>query len=310
MLEALGVKTGPRRRRDHSARFIHSTGAETEDHSDSDQKALGMMGLVRRDTALLLRDLRLGASSWLNSFLELSGHKSQPKSVPIAEPVRRSVSEAALAQPEDPVGTDPLKSLTIHDLSLRGNSETSDTPELSLSDETLGPSTPSDVNFLLRPEDTPEKVESQEEMSTKDRSSSSIGATFPEDFLPRRSSQGPTQIPLYSSPIAKNPFMSPLLAPDSMLQTLPPVHIVVSTGWARCTCEKGGWGGGLQVHLRKSSRKWGRSVAWPKGRAVPLGGTAWNGRTESSWEDRWESALPFPFAILLSAMGPWASHRT
>lgn len=84
MLEALGVETGPRRRRDHSARFIHSTGAETEDHSDSDQKALGMMGLVRRDTALLLRDLRLGASSWLNSFLELSGHKSQPKSVPIA----------------------------------------------------------------------------------------------------------------------------------------------------------------------------------------------------------------------------------
>lgn len=201
-------------------------GGETEDHSNSDQKALGMMGLVRRDTALLLRDLRLGASSWLNSFLELSGHKSHPKSVPVAEPVRRSVSEAALAQPEDPVGTDPLKSLTVHDLSLRGNSETSDTPELSLSDETLGPSTPSDVNFLLGPEDAPEKVGSQEELSTKDRSSSCLSATFPEDFLPRRSSQGPTQIPLYSSPIAKNPFMSPLLAPDSMLQTLPPVHIV------------------------------------------------------------------------------------
>lgn len=155
--------------------------------------------------------------------------------------MRRSVSEAALAQPEDPVGTDPLKSLTVHDLSLRGNSETSDTPELSLSDETLGPSTPSDVNFLLGPEDAPEKVESQEEMSTKDRSSSCLSATFPEDFLPRRSSQGPTQIPLYSSPIAKNPFMSPLLAPDSMLQTLPPVHIVVSTGWAQCTYEKGRW---------------------------------------------------------------------
>lgn len=53
-----------------------------EDHSDSDQKALGMMGLVRRDTALLFRDLRLGASSWLNSFLELSGHKSRPNLVP------------------------------------------------------------------------------------------------------------------------------------------------------------------------------------------------------------------------------------
>jgi hormone-sensitive lipase len=43
-----------------------------------------MMGLVRRDTSLLLRDLRLGASSWLNSFLELSGRKSQKSSVSIA----------------------------------------------------------------------------------------------------------------------------------------------------------------------------------------------------------------------------------
>lgn len=41
------------------------------------------MGLVQRDTALLLRDLRLSASSWLNSFLELR-HKSHPKSVPMA----------------------------------------------------------------------------------------------------------------------------------------------------------------------------------------------------------------------------------
>lgn len=40
------------------------------------------MGLVQRDTALLLRDLRLGASSWLNSFLELGGQKSHLKSVP------------------------------------------------------------------------------------------------------------------------------------------------------------------------------------------------------------------------------------
>ncbi|XP_054423614.1 hormone-sensitive lipase isoform X1 [Pteronotus mesoamericanus] len=200
-------------------------GGETEDHSDSDQKALGVMGLVRRDTALLLRDLRLGASSWLNSFLELSRNKSHPNSVPKAEPIRRSVSEAALAQPEDPRGTDPLKDLKLHDLSLRGSSETSGTPELSLSAETLGPSTPSDVNFLFRPEDTPEGVEVQDELSTEDRGQG-IGASFPEGFHPRRSSQGPTRMPLHSSPIAKNPFMSPLLAPDSMLQNLPPVHIV------------------------------------------------------------------------------------
>ncbi|KAK2497987.1 hypothetical protein MC885_001055 [Smutsia gigantea] len=200
-------------------------GGETEDNSDSNQKALGVMGLVRRDTALLLQELRLGASSWLNSFLELSRQKSQTNSVPVAEPMRRSVSEAALAQPETPLGTDSLKSLTLHDLSLRGSSKTTDTPELSLSGETLGPSTPSDVNFLLRSEDASEEAEVRGEQSTKDKAHGG-GTTFPEGFHPRRSSQGATRMPFYSSPIAKNPFMSPLLAPDSMLQSLPPVHIV------------------------------------------------------------------------------------
>lgn len=200
-------------------------GGETEDDSDSNQKALGMMGLVQRDTAALLRDLRLGASSWLNSFLELSRQKFQTNSVPVAEPMRRSVSEAALAQPETPLGTDSLKNLTLHDLSLRGSSKITDTPELSLSGETLGPSTPSDVSFLLRSEDASEEAEVRGEQSTKDKAHGG-GIAFPEGFHPRRSSQGTTRMPLYSSPISKNPFMSPLLAPDSMLQSLPPVHIV------------------------------------------------------------------------------------
>ncbi|XP_034842467.1 hormone-sensitive lipase isoform X1 [Mirounga leonina] len=200
-------------------------GGETEEHSDSDQKALGMMGLVRRDTALLFRDLRVGASSWLHSFLDLSGHKSHTSSVPTAESMRRSVSEAALAQPEGPLGTDSLKSLTLHDLSLRGSSETSKTPELSMSAETLGPSTPSDVNFLVGPDDAPEAAKAQEELSTKDRGCG-LRSSFPEGFHPRRSSQGTTRMPFCSSPIVKNPFMSPLLASDSMLQSLPPVHIV------------------------------------------------------------------------------------
>ncbi|XP_072610087.1 hormone-sensitive lipase isoform X1 [Vulpes vulpes] len=201
-------------------------GGETEDHSDSDQKALGMMGLVRRDTALLFRDLRLGASSWLHSFLDLSGHKSHTNSVPTAEPMRRSVSEAALAQPEGLLGTDSLKSLTLHDLSLKGSSDTSETPELSLSAETLGSSTPSNVNFLVGPEEAPEEApKTQEELSAKDRGCGARAA-FPEGFHPRRSSQGSTWMPVCSSPIVKNPFMSPLLASDSMLQSLPPVHIV------------------------------------------------------------------------------------
>ncbi|XP_012981442.1 hormone-sensitive lipase isoform X1 [Mesocricetus auratus] len=207
------------------------SGTETEDHSDSDQKALGMMGLVQRDTSLFLRDLRLGASSWLNSFLELSGRKPQKTSVPTAEAVRptetmrRSVSEAALAQPEGLLGTDTLKTLTIKDLNSKDNSETSDTPEMSLSMETLGPSTPSDVNFFLRPENSQEETESKDDVGSLGRSPR-VRAAFPEGFHPRRSSQGILHIPLYSSPIVKNPFMSPLLAPDSMLKTLPPVHLV------------------------------------------------------------------------------------
>lgn len=200
-------------------------GGETEDRSDSDQKALGMMGLVRRDTALLFRDLRLGASSWLHSFLDLSGHKSHTNSVPTAEPMRRSVSEAALAQPEGLLGTDSLKSLTLHDLSLKGSSDTSETPELSLSAETLGSSTPSNVNFLVGPEEAPEEAAKTQELSAKDRGCGARAA-FPEGFHPRRSSQGCTWMPVCSSPIVKNPFMSPLLASDSMLQSLPPVHIV------------------------------------------------------------------------------------
>ncbi|XP_021074817.1 hormone-sensitive lipase isoform X3 [Mus pahari] len=204
------------------------SGTEAEDHVDSDQKALGVMGLVQRDTSLFLRDLRLGASSWLNSFLELSGHKPQKTTSPTAESVRpaesmrRSVSEAALAQPEGLLGTDTLKKLTIKDLS---NSEPSDSPEMSQSMETLGPSTPSDVNFFLRPGNSQEEAEAKDEVRPMD-GVPRVRAAFPEGFHPRRSSQGVLHMPLYSAPIVKNPFMSPLLAPDSMLKTLPPVHLV------------------------------------------------------------------------------------
>ena len=159
--------------------------------------------------------------------------------------MRRSVSEAALTQPEGPLGTDSLKGLKLHDLSLRNSCETPDTPELSLSAETIRASTPSTVNFLLGSEDRSEVSEGPEELSNKDRVRG-VGAAFPEGFHPRRCSQGAMWMPLYSAPIVKNPFMSPLLAPDSMLQTLPPVHIVVSARPGRWSRRGGGrvgaWG--------------------------------------------------------------------
>lgn len=49
---------------------------------------------------------------------------------------------------------------------------------------------------------------------------------FPQDFEPLRSEQL-AEMSLQSSPVVKDPFCSPLLAPDNMLKGLPPVHIVV-----------------------------------------------------------------------------------
>ncbi|KAM8927941.1 hormone-sensitive lipase isoform 2-T2 [Pelodytes ibericus] len=49
---------------------------------------------------------------------------------------------------------------------------------------------------------------------------------FPEGFQPLRSQNGAANMTLQTSAIVHNPYMSPLLAPDSMLQGLPPVHIV------------------------------------------------------------------------------------
>lgn len=51
---------------------------------------------------------------------------------------------------------------------------------------------------------------------------------FPEGFEPLRSGCL-AEIHIPCTPIMKNPFVSPLLAPDSLLRGLPPVHLVVRT---------------------------------------------------------------------------------
>lgn len=50
---------------------------------------------------------------------------------------------------------------------------------------------------------------------------------FPLGFEPLRSEQL-SEMRVHSSEVVKDPFCSPLLAPDNMLKGLPPVHIVVS----------------------------------------------------------------------------------
>lgn len=52
---------------------------------------------------------------------------------------------------------------------------------------------------------------------------------FPQGFEPLRSEQL-AEMRVQSSPVVKDPFCSPLLAPDNMLKGLPPVHIVVRHG--------------------------------------------------------------------------------
>ncbi|XP_027714397.1 hormone-sensitive lipase-like, partial [Vombatus ursinus] len=200
-------------------------GVEPEVQEAQEQQALGVMGLVKRDTALLFRDLRLGASSWLNTFLELGGRRPADKSPPATETMRRSVSEAALQEPPS-LPKDSTKSLTLQDLSLVGGPTP---PVLSSSEETL-PSASQEVSFFLPPsgaeDNATEENEDEEEEEESGENVGHLGSAFPHGFQPRRSSQGRANLSLQMSPIVKNPFMSPLLAPDSMLQSLPPVHIV------------------------------------------------------------------------------------
>ncbi|XP_074075467.1 hormone-sensitive lipase isoform X2 [Macrotis lagotis] len=199
-------------------------GVEPEVQEDQEQQALGVMGLVKRDTAGLLRDLRLGASSWLNTFLELGGRRLTEGSPSATETMRRSVSEAAL-QESSGFPKDSPKSLTLQDLNLVRSSTS---PGLSSSEETLS-SVPQEVTFFLPSLGSSEDevmAEEEEEEDSQEKSQDDLGFTFPEGFQPRRSSQGRATLTLQTSPIVKNPFMSPLLAQDSMLQSLPPIHIV------------------------------------------------------------------------------------
>lgn len=69
---------------------------------------------------------------------------------------------------------------------------------------------------------------------------------FPEGFEPLRSGC-PAEIHTPCTPIMKNPFVSPLLAPDSLLKGLPPVHLVVRT-----RMKEGGMYWECRVRVQKS----------------------------------------------------------
>ncbi|XP_042628488.1 hormone-sensitive lipase-like isoform X2 [Cyprinus carpio] len=220
--------------------------AGTDPHVEKQVEKVSTFSMVRRDTALLLRDFKQGASNWIHSLLDRGG----------ADSVRKSVSEASLTSPH----TDPpvsgkaseyslekgsLKSQTCQDLGTHTNSGASNVQKNasqtanhlstttvnhnSILDITLTPeSKPEDVSFFLCKEVDPSVSESFSSVAIPPpggEEDSEKPQEFPEGFEPLRSEQL-AEMNMQSSPIARNPYMSPLLAPDSMLKGLPPIHIV------------------------------------------------------------------------------------
>ncbi|XP_069497072.1 hormone-sensitive lipase isoform X3 [Ambystoma mexicanum] len=226
--------------------------------NDSSQEKLNTMGLVKRDTALFFRDIKSSASAWLSSFLEAgrgtagsrlwecltqpltilmcvlrAGKPGLSTSLMSADTVRKSVSEAAFSEDSILNTKHSLKSQTCQDLSThvsvaqspaegdtqRGHETNPEAMSRAVRNEETRPGTKDqDVTFFLNSEnETFVSTETIEDGGVLD---------FPEGFQPLRSTWGVASLTLQTSPIVKNPFMSPLLAPDSMLRGLPPIHIV------------------------------------------------------------------------------------
>ncbi|XP_039208135.1 hormone-sensitive lipase isoform X3 [Crotalus tigris] len=181
-------------------------GMESEQPDDSALEKLDPMNMMRRNTALLFRDLRLGASALVGSLMDKTGKRNRAGAV--NEALRKSASETSLK----------LKPFASHKDS-RKKSQTCQnflgSSDVQRDTSSTTPDSEDQPTFFLSDQD-------QEAFS----SSSAQGLVFPDGFQPLRTSQPAASLPLELSPIVKNPFMSPLLAPDEMLKGLPPIHIV------------------------------------------------------------------------------------
>ncbi|XP_036414164.1 hormone-sensitive lipase isoform X2 [Colossoma macropomum] len=205
------------------------------------------LSMVKRDTALLLRDFRQGASNWIHSLLDPNR----------ANAVRKSVSDGTLTSPHSdpsvPVASsdfsgvrESLKSQTCQNLTThtegtstssshnKANPASTHTTTLTdhhnpiLNTTSLPESKPEDVSFFLSNEVDPSVSSSISAVAVpppEGEEDSENPREFPEGFEPLRSEQL-AEMKVDSSPIFRNPYMSPLLAPDNMLIGLPPIHIV------------------------------------------------------------------------------------
>uniref|UniRef100_A0AAY4DNL6 Hormone-sensitive lipase n=1 Tax=Denticeps clupeoides TaxID=299321 RepID=A0AAY4DNL6_9TELE len=96
---------------------------------------------------------------------------------------------------------------------------------LLLSDLTQGMS--SWFQSFLDPSSSTQHLSNGDKAECHSKNSDEQLAEYPEGFEPLRSEQL-AEIKATHTPVIRNPFVSPLLAPDSMLKGLPPIHIVAS----------------------------------------------------------------------------------
>nr|XP_057909214.1 hormone-sensitive lipase isoform X2 [Doryrhamphus excisus] len=204
--------------------------AGNEPQTEKQVERVSTLSMMRRDTALLLRDFRQGASNWIHALLD-SNRAANPPSTDAESggttAVRKSVSETSISSPHvDPtVPSEPsnlhtgklsMKSQTCQDLGIH-NSTSHCAPLLS-------ERTPEEVNFSISNEPDYSPPANLPSVAIPPPGGEE-GSEFPLGFEPLRSQQL-SEMKLHSSPVVKDPFCSPLLAPDSMLKALPPVHIV------------------------------------------------------------------------------------
>uniref|UniRef100_A0AAQ6IJS2 Hormone-sensitive lipase n=1 Tax=Anabas testudineus TaxID=64144 RepID=A0AAQ6IJS2_ANATE len=164
------------------------------------------LSLVRRDTALLLRDFRQGASNWIQSLLDPNRASASSSTVAEAAPGPTGIPSSAIV----------YMNVCVH-------------VSTSQSEPLLSERTPEDVSFFLSKDADPAMTNDLSSLAipppAREDGSEFGRRDFPLGFQPLRSEQL-AEMRVESSPVFKDPYCSPLLAPDSMLKGLPPVHIV------------------------------------------------------------------------------------
>ncbi|KAL0985056.1 hypothetical protein UPYG_G00152330 [Umbra pygmaea] len=85
--------------------------------------------------------------------------------------------------------------------------------------------TRAEVSFFLSEEEEMFMSDALSSVAVPPPGGEGVAREFPLGFEPLRSEQL-AEMKLATSPVVRNPYMSPLLAPDSMLRGLPPIHLV------------------------------------------------------------------------------------